>query len=942
VLLTRPVWGRGLWAAGLALLATVLSLSLFAGVAQATTRVVTSPADTGPGSLRAVITQSSAGDIVQLPARADHYLVSSEIPITVPLTIQGAGVSSSVVDAGGHSRVFHITSAVPTASTVTLQGLTVTGGNTTALPGGGGILDDSGALTLIDGAVTANTATVDLGSGRAAGGGGIYNAGGLTTLTRSAVTGNHADVTSAPAVSGAICCNGGGGLYQQQGSITADGSTLSNNTAVIHGSDTGTGKDSCCGGGGAIYENDSAAVITIAGSTLDSNTATILGGECCHGGGAIYFDANSSLSTQDLIISSSHLDHNTTTVTTQTIGQGCCSGGGAIATFGGLDASNSTFNFNTASLTNQSCCNGGGALNFDTSAAQISLDRSDVSGNAFRITTAGGAANSNSVCCNGGGAVQLDTGNALFSVTGSLISGNSAQLSGVSESGGGAIYEDTSSGYKANYANSTLANNTTDAVSTAGTPPQGGGAIYNFGSGNAQQHSTDTFANSTIAGNSAPAGTAGGVLALAGENHSVNSIIAGNHSAGEPNCAALPPAPSGSPGTFSSGGHNIESTNSCGLGAAGDLVNTDPRLGPLQLNGGPLSTMALLDGSPAINSADNAACPATDMRGIARPQPAGGTCDIGSYEATAPNASTGPATFVTSNRATLNGTVNPQNLTTSVHFDYGRTAAYGSSTPAQTLAGGYGDRPLGATLTNLTKLTGYHYRIVATSVLGTAIGADAVFKTTAGPGRIALFGHLGFVSPRGVAGIFVGCFGNPCVGKLTITSAGKTIAARRTFTVAGNDGGIVHVRLDRSGRSALAAARHQHLPVTVAVSDSSGHAASASFTLVRFSTAAVAGAARAGAAAYGHTGFVSSGGAAGVFVGCFATTTCTGTVTLSGGEAAASYRLRPGTGTLIVVKLTNATVKELQRRGKIDARLTLSDTTTHVRQHRTISLVTYQ
>lgn len=47
-------------------------------------------------------------------------------------------------------------------------------------------------------------------------------------------------------------------------------------------------------------------------------------------------------------------------------------------------------------------------------------------------------------------------------------------------------------------------------------------------------------------------------------------------------------------------------------------------------NGGPTLTHALLGGSPAIDAADDAGCPASDRRGVARPQ--GASCDVGSYE----------------------------------------------------------------------------------------------------------------------------------------------------------------------------------------------------------------------------------------------------------------------------------------------------------------------
>jgi hypothetical protein len=67
----------------------------------------------------------------------------------------------------------------------------------------------------------------------------------------------------------------------------------------------------------------------------------------------------------------------------------------------------------------------------------------------------------------------------------------------------------------------------------------------------------------------------------------------------------------------------------CNLGAGGDLINTDPLLGPLADNGGPTLTHLLQDDSSAIDAAPS--CPTdTDQRRVARPQ--GPPCDIGSVE----------------------------------------------------------------------------------------------------------------------------------------------------------------------------------------------------------------------------------------------------------------------------------------------------------------------
>jgi beta-glucanase (GH16 family) len=81
---------------------------------------------------------------------------------------------------------------------------------------------------------------------------------------------------------------------------------------------------------------------------------------------------------------------------------------------------------------------------------------------------------------------------------------------------------------------------------------------------------------------------------------------------------------------LTSGGHNLVQDGSCSP-LSSDLIISDAKIGPLANNGGPTLTHALLPGSPAIDAGDDAACPATDQRGVTRPQ--GPHCDIGSYEA---------------------------------------------------------------------------------------------------------------------------------------------------------------------------------------------------------------------------------------------------------------------------------------------------------------------
>ncbi len=83
-------------------------------------------------------------------------------------------------------------------------------------------------------------------------------------------------------------------------------------------------------------------------------------------------------------------------------------------------------------------------------------------------------------------------------------------------------------------------------------------------------------------------------------------------------------------GTFTTLGHNIDSDKTCSLTDANDKPGVNPVLGPLADNGGSTQTHALLSGSPALDAGDDPAAPATDQRGVFRPQ--GGASDIGAFE----------------------------------------------------------------------------------------------------------------------------------------------------------------------------------------------------------------------------------------------------------------------------------------------------------------------
>jgi trimeric autotransporter adhesin len=95
-----------------------------------------------------------------------------------------------------------------------------------------------------------------------------------------------------------------------------------------------------------------------------------------------------------------------------------------------------------------------------------------------------------------------------------------------------------------------------------------------------------------------------------------------------------------------------------------------------------------------------------------------------------PNVVTLPATGVATTTATLNGTVTANGAATTVTFDYGLTAAYGSNIPAVP-ATVSGNTPTAVTgnLAGLACNTLYHYRVSGTNSAGTTNGNDLTFTT---------------------------------------------------------------------------------------------------------------------------------------------------------------------------------------------------------------------
>src|SRR4030095_7959350 len=93
-----------------------------------------------------------------------------------------------------------------------------------------------------------------------------------------------------------------------------------------------------------------------------------------------------------------------------------------------------------------------------------------------------------------------------------------------------------------------------------------------------------------------------------------------------------------------------------------------------------------------------------------------------------PVAITNPATLIASFSATLNGSVDPHGLNTTVYFQYGTTTSYGHTTLSQIKTGNTYQN-VTANISGLTASTTYHFRLVATNSAGTRYGVDRTFTT---------------------------------------------------------------------------------------------------------------------------------------------------------------------------------------------------------------------
>ena len=221
---------------------------------------------------------------------------------------------------------------------------------------------------------------------------------------------------------------------------------------------------------------------------------------------------------------------------------------------------------------------------------------------------------------------------------------------------------------------------------------------------------------------------------------------------------------------------------------------------------------------------------ATDAGGVTTG--ADQTFTTGGTAPTAATVTTAAASSTTATSTTLNGSVVPGTAPTSCSFSYGPTTSYGSMTSAQQVPAGSTSVAQTAPISGLASATAFHYRLVCNSATGAVTGADQTVTTLPAPGRIAIAGRRLFISPTGLVGVFVACFGGSrCSGTLSLKSGNTTIAPSAHFSFANEKETVVFTKLTRSAFAQLKA-RHTLTAVATAV-DTNGSKSTIPFSLYR-------------------------------------------------------------------------------------------------------------
>ena len=306
----------------------------------------------------------------------------------------------------------------------------------------------------------------------------------------------------------------------------------------------------------------------------------------------------------------------------------------------------------------------------------------------------------------------------------------------------------------------------------------------------------------------------------------------------------------------------------------------------------------------------------------------------------APTASTGDASALTDTQATVAGTVNPRGELTSYAFQYGTTTAYGQQTALTSAGSGTADVPVRADLAGLTAGTTYHYRVIATNASGTTVGADRTFRTTgtAPPPPPAPSATTGGADVNGSAATLSGSVNPNGVATSYYFEFGTTADYGQQTPPQGAGAGSSAVSVSASLAGLVANATYHYRLVAVGPNGAFSIGSDRTFT--------TAGSASTRLGLFGHTAFADQHGVGGVFVACFGSADCRGSLTLSrSGKqlgVRSGYTLRQDDGGFVHIALNDLGQRLLRQRGTMRVKATVENTLVRGQTvSKTITLIRY-
>ncbi|MEM6337864.1 MAG: hypothetical protein AAF752_14935, partial [Bacteroidota bacterium] len=239
----------------------IFALLLAPGAAFAATLVVTTTADSGPGSLRQLVSNAADGDeIVFAPAiHGQTITLTSQILVRRILTVAGPGQDLITISGGGTTRIFDVNTF---GGDLTLRSLRLTNGfqeDTPTAVFGGGLVLNQGTLTI---------ESCRLDSSEGSRGGAIYNLEGRVEIRGSLIEGNTATIA-------------GGAVNTRLGTLIMENTTVRNNMS------TGPSGPTLTGGGGVSVETNSSSsdIVVITTSLFEGNSSASGGGAFLRGQG---------------------------------------------------------------------------------------------------------------------------------------------------------------------------------------------------------------------------------------------------------------------------------------------------------------------------------------------------------------------------------------------------------------------------------------------------------------------------------------------------------------------------------------------------------------------------------------------------------------------------------------------------------------------------------